>query len=151
MWQRVQTLYFVAVLAMFGCMLIIPLVNLNMGNETFVLNYQGIVSVGDKPELVQQTVMLTILEAVIAIIAGISIFLFKKRMIQIRFTIFNLVLMVGYYVLLALYLYVASKSGMDFHLRLPVVFPIIGIILSYLAIRAIGKDEALIRSLNRIR
>lgn len=32
-----------------------------------------------------------------------------------------------------------------------VVFPLISAILTYLAIRAIGKDEALIRSLDRIR
>ena len=35
--------------------------------------------------------------------------------------------------------------------KIPIAFPVVAIILDYLAIRAIGKDEALIRSLNRIR
>lgn len=37
------------------------------------------------------------------------------------------------------------------HILLPFALPIINIILTYLAIRAIGKDEALVRSLDRLR
>ena len=39
----------------------------------------------------------------------------------------------------------------DFVYKLPIVFPVINIILTYLAIRAIGRDEALVRSLDRLR
>jgi hypothetical protein len=35
--------------------------------------------------------------------------------------------------------------------NIAVVFPLIAIILDYLAIRNIGKDEALVRSIDRIR
>jgi hypothetical protein len=35
--------------------------------------------------------------------------------------------------------------------KIPMSFPLIAIILDYLSIRAIGKDEALVRSLDRIR
>jgi hypothetical protein len=45
----------------------------------------------------------------------------------------------------------AGFEGAKVAFKIPVVFPIVAVILDYLAIRAIGKDEALIRSLNRIR
>jgi hypothetical protein len=35
--------------------------------------------------------------------------------------------------------------------KITVVFPFVSAVLTYLAIRAIGKDEALIRSMDRIR
>jgi hypothetical protein len=35
--------------------------------------------------------------------------------------------------------------------KVTVVFPVVAAILDFLAIRALGKDEALVRSLNRIR
>jgi hypothetical protein len=35
--------------------------------------------------------------------------------------------------------------------KVSIFFPLIAVILDYLAIRAIGKDEALIRSIDRIR
>jgi hypothetical protein len=39
----------------------------------------------------------------------------------------------------------------DYWFRMPVVFPVLAIILIYLAFRGIRKDEILIRSLDRIR
>jgi len=42
-------------------------------------------------------------------------------------------------------------KGATASFKIAVAFPLVAIILDYLAIRSIGKDEALIRSLNRIR
>lgn len=42
-------------------------------------------------------------------------------------------------------------EGAKASFKIPAAFPLVVIILDYLAIRSIGKDEALIRSLNRIR
>jgi hypothetical protein len=39
----------------------------------------------------------------------------------------------------------------DFSIRLPVIFPVVAIILTYLAFRGIRKDEILIRSIDKIR
>jgi len=45
----------------------------------------------------------------------------------------------------------AKNNDAQIFYNIPMVIPIVTIILSYLAIRAIGKDEALIRSIDRIR
>jgi uncharacterized membrane-anchored protein YitT (DUF2179 family) len=73
-------------------------------------------------------------------------------MLQLRLSFFNMVLMAGWYVLLFISVWFAkSLYQADWTLELVTAFPLINIILTLLAVRAIGKDEALIKSLNRIR
>jgi protein-S-isoprenylcysteine O-methyltransferase Ste14 len=71
-------------------------------------------------------------------------------MAQIRILVFTFVLLLGLFGLFFFFSY-TGFTGAKAAFKIPVVFPIVAIILDYLAIRAIGKDEALIRSLNRIR
>jgi hypothetical protein len=61
-----------------------------------------------------------------------------------------MVLLLGLFGLFFYFTY-AGFDGAQVAFKIPVVFPIVAVILDFLAIRAIGKDEALIRSLNRIR
>jgi hypothetical protein len=76
--------------------------------------------------------------------------LFKKRIRQIRILVFNSILMLGLTGLFIFFAY-SGFDGAKITFKIPVAFPLVGIIFNYLAIRAIGKDEALIRSLNRLR
>ena len=47
---------------------------------------------------------------------------------------------------------VNPESGIQFHkIGVGIIMPFISIIFSYLAIRKIGADEILVRSLNRLR
>ena len=71
---------------------------------------------------------------------------------QIRMTIFSSIVLIGWYVTYGLFIY--SLSGdleASFRPSLMAAFPLVSIILNYLAIRAIGADEFLVRSLDRIR
>jgi hypothetical protein len=76
--------------------------------------------------------------------------MYKKRIRQIRVAVFTIVLLLGLFGIFFYFTY-AGFEGAKVAFKIPVAFPLIAIILDYLAIRAIGKDEALIRSLNRIR
>ncbi|MCK5170207.1 MAG: DUF4293 domain-containing protein, partial [Bacteroidales bacterium] len=86
------------------------------------------------------------------LISFISIFLYKKRIIQMRINSFNIILMIGYLGLNYYYIQNFSKQldGVVSY-EITTIFPFVAAILTYLAIRAIGKDEALIRSMDRIR
>ena len=86
--------------------------------------------------------------------------LFRKRMRQLRLTIFSTILLVGYVIIYAIFAYfyqlkLEQISPEDivptFHLRFVAVFPLLSIIFNCLAIQGIRKDEALVRSLDRIR
>jgi hypothetical protein len=96
------------------------------------------------------------LAAIVPIVALVSIFMFKKRILQMRLNSFNIVLMLFQIISMIAYFFyfksnAVAEEVLPSHILLPFALPIINIILTYLAIRAIGKDEALVRSLDRLR
>ncbi|MBQ3609321.1 MAG: DUF4293 domain-containing protein [Bacteroidaceae bacterium] len=87
---------------------------------------------------------------VVAILSFVTIFLFKKRMLQIRLTIFSSIMLIGYYLaLVALALMLAE--GTSFTPSWTICLPFIAIVLNWLAIRGIGADEALVKAYDRLR
>lgn len=104
----------------------------------------------------------------VMLLSTLSIMLFRKRMRQLRLTIISTILLVGYVAAYAVFAYyyqlnldlhamTAYETGAEgcisptFHLKFVSVFPVLSIILNCLAIQGIRKDEALVRSLDRIR
>lgn len=85
-----------------------------------------------------------------AIISLITIFLYRKRMLQIRLTLFNIILAIGYYVILVTFVFML-KGESTFVPSWMVCLPFVGIVLDWLAIRAIGKDEMLVKAYERLR
>lgn len=87
---------------------------------------------------------------VVAILSFVTIFLFKKRMLQIRLTIFSSIMLIGYYLaLVALVLMLAE--GTSFTPSWTICLPFVAIVLNWLAIRGIGADEALVKAYDRLR
>ena len=85
------------------------------------------------------------------IVAVATIFLYKNRMLQIRMTIFNSLLLVGYYIA-ALAFYFALKNDENmFRIGWALCLPLVSIILNILAIRAIGRDEVMVKAADRLR
>jgi hypothetical protein len=78
-------------------------------------------------------------------------FLYKKRILQMRFNIFNSILLVALQGFIVYYIILYIGRGTGFIFTIQSVFPVISLILSILSIRNILKDELLIKSLNRIR
>lgn len=87
---------------------------------------------------------------VVAILSFVTIFLFKKRMLQIRLTIFSSVVMIGYYLALVAYIFMLAENT-NFTPSWTICLPFIALILNWLAIRGIGADEALVKAYDRLR
>ncbi|MBQ6572383.1 MAG: DUF4293 domain-containing protein, partial [Alistipes sp.] len=90
------------------------------------------------------------------IIPLVNIFLFKNRQLQIRLCAVELVLLIGSIIFAGLYYYLSNRmfAELEFHtqgFRIAMIFPLVSIILDYLAMRAIFHDEMLVKSLDRIR
>ena len=81
----------------------------------------------------------------------VTIFLYKKRMLQIRLTVFSSIVLVGYYITCAVFAVSTLSAYGSFTPSWSVCLPFVCIILNWLAIRAIGKDEVLVRAYNTIR
>lgn len=150
--QRIQTVYLLIIVVLMATMLFLPLANVVIGGAFCKFDVMGVAS--PEKELLYPTWGLFALVAVIALVAFITIFLFRNRILQIRFCIFNAILMICFYALLGYYYWNAQKvagTHFDLNLKIALTFPVVSIILDYLAIRNIGADEALVRSLERLR
>ena len=87
---------------------------------------------------------------VVAALSFVTIFLFKKRMLQIRLTIFSSVVLIGYYMALVAYLFMLAEDT-PFSASWTICLPFAALILNWLAIRGIGADEALVKAYDRLR
>lgn len=152
MLQRIQTFYLTIATVLIAVMGWTELGNVAVGDElfSFTLTKMSQLAGGDLSMFLTD---LTILGAVIIIVQFIVIFSYKKRVLQMRLATYNILLMVGL-VVFAWWKITSPFKEIDGDLiayRVPMAFPVVSIIMNYLAIRAIGKDEALVRSVDRIR
>ena len=96
-------------------------------------------------------------DIIVLLLTVMSIFLFNHRMRQLRLVVFTTILLVGYigaYAFIVwLYLQQLVAAGIEAHYELAfgALYPLVCIILNCMAIHGIRKDEALVRSLDRIR
>lgn len=153
MLQRIQTVYLLIIVGLMAAVMFLPLAVMQVGGEYYVFKAVGVGTMAAGAELVYSTWGLFVLAAAISLLALITIFLFKKRILQIRLCVFNAILMLGFYGIFAFFAWTLkgdlAYSGLN--LRIALSFPVIALILDYLAIRNIGADEALVRSLERLR
>jgi len=66
---------------------------------------------------------------------------FKKRLIQIRICIMNALILMGYQIWLIVTFFQLHET---FTFTIPCLFPLISVVLLLLAIRYIGRDEAMV-------
>jgi hypothetical protein len=152
--QRIQTVYLFLSAILISLIFILPLSEFLVNDSLlYILRYRGIYELADGTETsVIQSLPLTILFGIILAINLISIFLFKNRSLQMRLSIFNILLMLGSLGLAYYYIYTAfNELGATVHYTVAATFPLIAAILTYMAFRGISKDEKLVKSLDRIR
>ena len=145
--QRIQTVYILIAGLLTTTLFKLKFADLILSDELLTFTSKGIFKNTDQ---VISGLPIMILIGIIVLLHLVIIFMYKKRIRQIRFLVFTIVLLLG---LLGMFFYFTYAAFNDIKVafKIPVAFPVVAIILDYLAIRAIGKDEALIRSLNRIR
>ncbi len=145
--QRIQTVYLLLAGILVATLLQLNFADLVANNQLYVFNARGIFNTEQK---IFDGLPIMIFIGLISLLHFVIIFMYKKRIRQMRLTVFTIILLLG---LVGLFFYFAYASFQEVQVafKIPVAFPVIAVILDYLAIRSIGKDEALIRSMNRIR
>ena len=148
MWQRIQTFYLFTVTVLSVMLLIFPVAGLQNATDgsVYELSVKGLSQISpDGNSLLTGAWVLTAITVIIPVLSALTIFLFKKRLLQIRIIIFTIVLLAGYYGLLFIYLWQFGKSlEATMYVEVIASFPLISIVLDILAIRAIGRVEALV-------
>ena len=153
--QRIQSLYLLIITALMAVTLFCPIAKFNIEGEEVILSAFGVSdTVGT---LSSMPVWMGILLAGSTLLPFVTIFLFKRRMLQIRLCGVEIALLVGDLALMVFYIYQLYANFLgkvewgDMIIGLPVIMPIVSIVLVVLAMRATLRDELLVRSLDRIR
>lgn len=154
--QRVQTLYLLLATVLMSLTLFLPLATITSGAEEVVVKAFS-VNVSSFEFNLPLPLYMGILLSVTTLLPLVTIFLFKKRLVQIRLCVSEIVLLLGSAVIVALYCYRVCdllsevQQNSVFMLGFASLMPVVSIIFVILALRGIAKDEALVRSLDRIR
>lgn len=151
--QRIQTVYLLIVSALNLAVVFLPLATVQADGIFYSFDVSGMSTVAPPETLVYPAWALMALSAIISLLALATIFLYRRRMLQIRLCTFNTLLIVGFYGLFAFYLWklAGTLDSFTFNFRIALAVPLVSLILNWLAIRAIGADEILVRSLDRLR
>jgi hypothetical protein len=149
--QRIQTVYLLLITALTIALFFLPMAVIQADNTFYSFDVSGLTPI-NQTELDYSTWGLMVWAVIISLIAIVSVFLYKKRVLQIRLCVFNAILLIGFYGLFAFFVWNRfAWADIHFKVQFALSFPLISLILDYLAIRNIGADEMLVRSLDRLR
>lgn len=148
--QRIQTLYLLAVVALGIALIWLPVIQFVTPEEATELQIWELSALGGAPLQGLWGLLLTTI--LIPVLALVDIFLYNKRLLQARLNIFTVFLCLGYYGVLAIYIWLAKVSlNLDWHILPSACIPLVCLVLTLMATRRILKDEALVRAADRIR
>lgn len=101
----------------------------------------------------QSTWALLLMLVISSVLELITIFFFLDHMRQIRLIVFSSVVLVGFYLTAAVFgFYITSKiDGGSFRPALALSLEFVTLVLNYLAVRSILKDESLQRIARKLR
>ncbi|MDL2251595.1 DUF4293 domain-containing protein [Odoribacter sp. OttesenSCG-928-J03] len=151
--QRIQTLYLALVAAIIALLFFMPVARITVAPELIYDFFTTkVMSSGEQPEFITWNKMSLALTVISWLVAIVCIFLYKKRYLQVRLTLVNIVLQLG--LLVMTWLQINSRTNeleATSQFCLAFCFPLVCIILLWLASRAILKDIVLLKSYDRIR
>ena len=94
----------------------------------------------------------TIFQLVCAVLSIVTLVSFKNRIRQIRLCNLNTLILIAYQIILAAYFFQRdTKLGEDALFTVPCLFPICAAILTFIAMRYIARDEAMVIASTRLR
>ena len=152
--QRIQSIYLLITTLLTGNLMFSTMGTISSEQGIFALKFLGLIDITNpqQPTIVFSFFPLMVLIVVTTLMSVLTIFLFKKRFFFFFLCGLNIGLLAG---LTGLILYTLHSLGKNIegtlNYSISMFLPILGIILTILAIRAIGRDEALIKSVDRLR
>jgi hypothetical protein len=103
--------------------------------------------------LIYSTWPLCVLTFVTGLISFVTIVIYRRRILQMRFCVYNILLSLAQFILLLFYFFkFKGEFGADLHsYSFTIILPLVNIILIFQAFRAIRRDDILIKSYDRLR
>lgn len=151
--QRIQTVYLLLTVILTALLFFMPVANLTVPSEfTYQFYTTKVVQAGNPDVFVAYNWMSLILNIVITTLTAVILFLYKRRFLQLRLCVVNIILLMGLLILMWLQVRnMTNELQADRQWEFSLCFPLVCIILNWLALRGIIKDIALMKSYDRIR
>lgn len=147
--QRIQSIYLLIVALLGGVMFFLPLMWYGVDGEQL---YLSALELTLNDEVVASTpIYFPLLLGAATLLPLITIFLFKRRMLQVRLCAVEMVLLVGCLAMEAMLFWGKQGEFSAGALMLASFLPLVSLLFVWMAARAIFRDEMLVRSLDRIR
>lgn len=148
--QRIQTVYLLLVTILMALTIFSPLGSLAGNEQIYIFNTCGLYLEGEN---VSPTWGILFFSALSAILAFVSIFMYKNRKKQMKLVGLNSLSIILFYITLGVY-YFSISGGLNLsflNISYGIALPIIALVFNILANSKIKADEKLVQSLNRIR
>ncbi len=162
--QRIQSLFLLCTAIVTGIMFFIPVASIPVNNAICDFYTTKIIQLSPQNQFIMWNWPSMILNISITTLAILTIFVHKKKsktikptlFLQLRLATINIVLQLGLFILLWLLLTKNLPEEVSFfgslqYTHISFIFPIVGMLFTWLAIRGIIKDIALLKSFDRIR
>jgi hypothetical protein len=154
--QRKQTIFLILAFFSFIPLFIFPFASFQLGTTiTCYISILGIQNLDGFTKFNGMFIIMQILATLFMSLIAVVIFLYKKRPLQIRLCAFAFLLNAS---LIAVMLFTVSKvtkamflDAIPANYLFPTYIPIVTVLLVMMAQRAIRKDEAMVKSQNRLR
>jgi len=153
--QRKQTVYLLLSVILMAIYSYMPIGSMQASEQSYTFSILGLSSsLNNSVVGFTNYWPLIIPFAFTALMNLVAIFMYKRRQQQAKLTILSMFLQLGVLALTIVYAYYLLPLQIDnlkLALQFSLAFPVVNIVLTYLALKGIRKDEALIKSMDRIR
>jgi hypothetical protein len=151
MLQRIQTVYLLGAFSVILALFFTDVAIISASGGSFNLNGFHISHLSGN-STVSFFIWLKIFGYMLSFLILLTVFLYKNRKIQMKLCILNIFIALA---LLAMLYYMLKLQSLvqfsDISFQYPVLFPLVAVVLLFMAYRAILKDDRLIKSLDRLR
>ena len=158
MLQRIQSVFLALVVLLGVAASFLPIMSFTGDGATYIMNLYKTVAIEDLSKILTKNMGVGAMQGIVQLVAIATIFLFKNRSLQIKLGKLTILLIAFQIAAIVMYSDIVKEALMvnnPFEVvvafKLGAVIPVISLILTYLAIFFIKKDDKLVRAADRIR
>jgi glucan phosphoethanolaminetransferase (alkaline phosphatase superfamily) len=155
--QRIQSLLLALVVILGVLFSYLPILEFTGYESTYIMNAYKTIDVADASNIIAKNMGVGVMQGLVFLTAIVIIILFKNRQLQMKLAKLNILLISLQIAAIVLYSDTAKNAigpnvnDIIVNFKLGAIIPVISLILTYLAIRFIKKDENLVRAADRLR
>lgn len=155
--QRIQSIFLALVVVLGVIASFMPVLSFTSADTTYLMSLYKTVTVSETADIIAKNMGVGVLQGVVQLLALVIIFLFKNRGLQMKLAKLNILLIALQIAAIVMYIDTVktaigeTANDIAIGVKFGAIIPLLSLILTYLAIHFIKKDDKLVRSADRLR